>query len=107
VFQLARERKADYVLVQGYADTSLLSYYGPDRPAVAQADEPERWTFRPPIAKAGVGLAFGRSNFDEGLRRRFASVMRVDQIQRDVFGEKLEAYSIFIVEQPLGGDNLN
>ncbi len=100
VFDLARERKATYLLAQSYAGTALLSYYGFGRPEVAEAGAPERWTFRPPIDQSGPGLAFGHPDFEAQLRRRFAKVTALTDVRRRVFGLDVEDFRVFWVEAP-------
>ncbi len=91
VFDVARAQKSRFVLAEGYAATSLLSFYGPGAPEVAEVGEPERWTFRPPVDAVGQGLAFGRPRFGEVLGRRFASVTPLRTLRRRVGGVELGA----------------
>ena len=97
VFSVAEARGAGFVLAEGYAATSLLSFYGPTAPPVAQAGEPERWTFRPPVALDGEGLAFGPPGFAEALARRYLEVKPVQTLRRRVGGVELEPYVLFSV----------
>jgi 4-amino-4-deoxy-L-arabinose transferase-like glycosyltransferase len=101
VFDLARERKAAYVVAQGYAQTALLAFYGPGAPDVAEMAEPERWTFRPSFADAGLGLAFGHGDFEAELRRRYAKVTAIGDLPRYVFGADVDVFKAFVVESPI------
>ena len=98
VLSVAREQGAGYVLAHGYAATSLLTFYGPPTPEVVEAEEPERWTFRPPVATDGVGLAFGPAAFEEELARRYAHVEAIETLRRRVGDVELESYTLFRVE---------
>jgi 4-amino-4-deoxy-L-arabinose transferase-like glycosyltransferase len=97
VFGVAEARHAGFVLAEGYAATSLLSFYGPPSPPVAQVGEPERWTFRPPLALAGEGLAFGGPGFGEALGRLYPHVKPLQILRRRVGGVELEPYVLFSV----------
>ena len=97
VFAVAKTRHAGFVLAQGYAATSLLSFYGPPSPPVAQAGEPERWTFRPPLALGGEGLAFGAPGFAVALGRLYPDVKPLQILRRRVGGVELEPYVLFSV----------
>jgi hypothetical protein len=98
VFALARAHDARFVLAQGYAATSLLSFYGPPSPAVIEAGEPERWTFRPPVDTSGDGLAFGPPSFADELARRYAHVTPLETLRRRVGEIALEPYVLFLVD---------
>jgi 4-amino-4-deoxy-L-arabinose transferase-like glycosyltransferase len=97
---LADERHAGFVLAEGYAATSLLSFYGGRTQPVVQAGEPERWTFRPPVAHAGEGLAFGSPSFAATLGRLYARVRPLQTLHRRAGGLELEPYVLFSVEGP-------
>ncbi len=94
VFAVKKARDADFVLAKGYAATSLLSFYGGE---TTEAGEPERWTFRPPVAATGEGLAFGPPDFADDLKRRFASVTPLETFSRRVGETELETYRLFWV----------
>ena len=98
VFAVAAERKARFVLAEGYAATSLLSFYGPGSPEVAELGEPERWTFRPQVAVAGEGLAFGRPDMAQALDRAHLRATPLATLRRRVGGVELESYTLFAVE---------
>jgi 4-amino-4-deoxy-L-arabinose transferase-like glycosyltransferase len=98
VFAQAKERKARFVLAEGYAATSLLSFYGPVSPEVAELGEPERWTFRPQVDLVGEGLAFGRPDMAEALDRAHFRATPVATLRRRVCGVELESYTLFAVE---------
>jgi hypothetical protein len=93
----ARANGARYVLAEGYAATSLLSFYGPGSPPVAELGEPERWTFRPPVDVSGEGLAFGRQNMAEALARAHLRATPLATLRRRVGGVELESYTLFAV----------
>ncbi len=99
-FAVAQAQGADYLLAHGYAATSLLTFYGPLSPQVVEAEEPERWTFRPPVSTDGVGLAFGPASFEEELARRFGHVEAIETLRRRVGDVELESYTLFRVEAP-------
>jgi 4-amino-4-deoxy-L-arabinose transferase-like glycosyltransferase len=97
VFELAREKEVSYILTQGYAQTALLTFYGLGATEVFEIGEPERWAFRPSGNKGTSGLAFGNGDFEADLRRRFAHVTRVGDLQRQVFGAELDVLKVFVV----------
>jgi 4-amino-4-deoxy-L-arabinose transferase-like glycosyltransferase len=102
-FSVAHAQGAGYLLAHGYAATSLLTYYGPPSSEVVEAEEPERWTFRPPVATDGVGLALGPAAFEEELARRYAHVEVIETVRRRVGESELESYTLFRVEAPRAG----
>ena len=85
------------MLAEGYAATSLLTFYGPPSPPVAEFGEPERWTFRPPVALVGEGLAFGPPGFGEALSRLYPDVKPLQTLRRRVGDVELEPYVLFSV----------
>jgi len=97
---VARAQGARYLLAHGYAATSLLTFYGPQAPEVVEAEEPERWTFRPSVVTDGVGLAFGPAEFEEELAQRYAHVEAIETLRRRVGDAELESYTLFRVEAP-------
>lgn len=98
VFDVAEQRKAGFVLAQGYAATSLLSFYGANGAPVVEDGEPERWGFRPPVDVSGTGLAFGRPDFADMLTRRYAHVTPLTTLRRRAGGVELEDYGLFVVD---------
>ena len=90
-------RHPRYVLTQGYAATSLLSFYGPPAAKIAEFGEPERWTFKPPVATGGEGLAFGRPDMAQALARTYAHVTPLASLRRRVGAIELEAYTLFAI----------
>jgi 4-amino-4-deoxy-L-arabinose transferase-like glycosyltransferase len=95
---VARDRKAEFIMAQGYAQTSLLQYYsGHD---VFEIGEPERWTFRPRFESSGVGVAFGRREFEPELRRLFANVTPLSELRRTRFGIEVDDFFVFEVQSP-------
>ncbi len=97
VFSAAKARGDGFVVAQGYAATSLLSFYGPPAPQVVQAGEPERWAFRPPVVLKGEGLAFGSPDFADALRPLYPRVKPLQILRRRVSGVELEPYVLFSV----------
>jgi hypothetical protein len=97
VFSQGRARGARYVLAEGYAATSLLAFYGPTSPPVAELGEPERWTFRPAVDLSGEGLAFGRADMAEALARAHLHATPLTILRRRVGGVELEAYTLYAV----------
>jgi 4-amino-4-deoxy-L-arabinose transferase-like glycosyltransferase len=95
VADVAEARHAGFVLAEGYAATSLLTFYGPPSPPVAQAGDPQRWTFRPPVTLTGEGLAFGPPNFGEALAPTYPDVKPLQTLRRRVGGVELEPYVLF------------
>ena len=87
-----------FVLAEGYAATSLLSFYLPPTLLAVEAGEPERWTFRPPVDLKPPGLAFGRPDFAQDLARRYARVTKLATLSRRVGGVEQESYAVFAVE---------
>jgi 4-amino-4-deoxy-L-arabinose transferase-like glycosyltransferase len=86
-----------FILAEGYAATSLLSYYGPGAPPVAELGEPERWSFRPPVDLSGPGLAFGRPGMAEALARAHLRATPLATLRRRVGGVELETYTLFAI----------
>ena len=103
-FALARARDAGFLIAQGYAATSLLSFYGSPSPDVVEAGEPERWTFRPPVKVSGEGLAFGSPSFADELARRYDHVAPLATLRRRVGGVERERYVLFSISGPRKGD---
>ncbi len=100
----ARAHDARFVLAQGYAATSLLSFYGPPSPEVAEAGEPQRWTFRPAIDVSGDGLGFGPPSFADELARRYDRVTPLTTLRRRVGSVELEPYVLFSIAGAKKGD---
>ena len=83
----ARADGAPYVLTQGYALTSLMSYYGDPGIAVVQPEQRMRWIFEPspPETLFGApGLALGEPGrrFDLILGMRFRKVEAAGLLER-------------------------
>ena len=83
----ARADNAAYVLTQGYALTSLMSYYGDPAIAIVQPEQRMRWIFEPAPPEtlfAAPGLALGEPGrrFDLILRMRFRNVEPAGLIER-------------------------
>jgi hypothetical protein len=103
----AQAVKAPYVLTQGYALTSLMSYYGDPAIAVVQPEQRIRWIFEPAPPEslfAGPGLALGEAGrlFDLILKMRFRSVEPLGVIERGRAGAPLQTYELYRVADPYG-----
>jgi hypothetical protein len=101
----ARDEKAAYVLTQGYALTSLMTYYGDPAIPVVQPEQRMRWIFeaQPPESLfTAPGLALGESgrHFDLILKMRFRAVEPAGLLQRRQAGGTLEAYELYRVADP-------
>jgi hypothetical protein len=102
----AHADNAAYVLTQGYALTSLMTYYGDPAIAVVQPDQRMRWIFepQPPLESlfAAPGLALGEPSrrFDLILKMRFRKVEPAGLLQRRQAGGTLEAYELYRVDDP-------
>jgi 4-amino-4-deoxy-L-arabinose transferase-like glycosyltransferase len=101
----ARAEKAPYVLTQGYALTSLMTYYGNPAIPVVQPEQRMRWIFEPEPPEtlfAAPGLALGEPgrHFDLILKMRFREVDPAGLLQRRQAGGTLEAYEIYRVSDP-------
>jgi 4-amino-4-deoxy-L-arabinose transferase-like glycosyltransferase len=101
----ARADKAAYVLTQGYALTSLMSYYGDPAVAIVQPEQRMRWIFEaapPETLFAAPGLALGEPGrrFDLILGMRFHKVVPAGLIERRGAGGAVEAYELYRVADP-------
>ena len=101
----AHADNAPYVLIQGYALTSLMTYYGDPAIAVVQPQQRMRWIFEPQPAEAlfaAPGLALGEPGrrFDLSLKMRFRDVEAAGLLQRRQAGGTLETYELFRVADP-------
>jgi len=98
---------APYVLTQGYALTSLMTYYGDPSVAVVQPEQRIRWIFAPAPAEslfASPGLALGESGkrFDLILKMRFRAVELAGTLTRARGGRAVETYELYRVADPYG-----
>jgi MFS family permease len=101
----ARAEGAPYVLTQGYALTSLMTYYGDPAIPIVQPEQRMRWIFEPQPAEtqfAAPGLALGEPGrrFDLILKMRFHEVEPAGLLQRRQPGGGLEAYELYRVADP-------
>jgi 4-amino-4-deoxy-L-arabinose transferase-like glycosyltransferase len=101
----AHADKAAYVLTQGYALTSLTTYYGDPSVAVVQPEQRMRWIFEPQppetrLAAAGLALGEPGGHFDLILKMRFREVEPAGLLQRRQAGGTLEAYELYRVADP-------
>ena len=103
----ARAENAAFVLTQGYALTSLMTYYGDPAIAVVQPEQRMRWIFEPQPPEtlfAAPGLALGEAGrrFDLILKMRFRKVEPAGLIERRRGGGTVEAYELYRVADPIG-----
>ncbi len=101
----AHADNAPYVLTQGYALTSLMTYYGDPAIAIVQPQQRMRWIFEPQPPEtlfAAPGLALGEPGrrFDLSLKMRFRDVEPAGLLQRRQAGGTLEAYELYRVADP-------
>jgi 4-amino-4-deoxy-L-arabinose transferase-like glycosyltransferase len=103
----ARAENAAYVLTQGYALTSLMTYYGDPAIPVVQPEQRMRWIFEPQPPEtlfAAPGLALGERGrrFDLILKMRFRTVEPAGLMERRGGGGTVEAYELYRVADPIG-----
>ena len=101
----ARAEPAAFVLTQGYALTSLITYYGDPSIPVVQPQQRIRWVFEPapPESLFGApGLALGEPNrrFDLILKMRFRTVEPEGALVRRRAGAPIESYELYRVADP-------
>ncbi len=101
----ARAEKAPYILAQGYALTSLMTYYGDPAIPVVQPEQRMRWIFEPEPSEslfAAPGLALGEPgrHFDLFMKMRFRKVEPLSRLERRQAGGALEAYELYRVSDP-------
>ncbi len=101
----ARAEPAAFVLTQGYALTSLITYYGDPSIPVVQPQQRIRWVFEPapPESLFGApGLALGEPNrrFDLILKMRFRTVEPEGTLVRRRAGAPIESYELYRVADP-------
>jgi 4-amino-4-deoxy-L-arabinose transferase-like glycosyltransferase len=101
----ARAENAPYVLTQGYALSSLMTYYGDPAIPVVQPEQRMRWIFEPEPPEslfAASGLAIGEPgrHFDLILGMRYRKVEPAGLLQRRQPGGALEAYELYRVADP-------
>ena len=101
----AHADNAPYVLIQDYALTSLMTYYGDPAIAVVQPQQRMRWIFEPQPPEtlfAAPGLALGEPGrrFDLSLKMRFRDVEPAGLLQRREAGGTLEVYELYRVAEP-------
>lgn len=101
----ARAQGAPYLLTQGYALTSLMTYYGDPAIPIVQPEQRARWIFEPHPAEtefAAPGLALGEPgrHFDLFMKMRFHDVEPAGLLQRRLPGGAVEAYELYRVADP-------
>jgi hypothetical protein len=101
----ARAGDASYVLTQGYALTSLMTYYRDPAIPVVQPEQRMRWIFEPAPPESlfmAPGLALGEPGrrFDLILTMRFRDVEPAGLLQRKGAGGAVEDYELYRVADP-------
>ncbi len=101
----ARAHDAPYVLTEGYALTSLMTYYGDSAIAVVQPEQRMRWIFEPQPPEtlfSAPGLALGEHGLRFGLilKTRFRKVEPAGLLQRRQAGGTVETYDLYRVADP-------
>jgi 4-amino-4-deoxy-L-arabinose transferase-like glycosyltransferase len=101
----ARAENAAYVLTQGYALTSLMTYYGDPAIAIVQPEQRIRWIFEPAPPEAmfaAPGLALGEAGrrFDLILKMRYRTVEPAGVLERRRAGDHLATYELYRVADP-------
>jgi Dolichyl-phosphate-mannose-protein mannosyltransferase len=101
----ARAEGAPYVLTQGYALTSLMTYYGDPAIPIVQPEQRMRWIFEPQpseteFARPGLALGEPGRHFDLFMKMRYRKVEPAGLLQRRQPGGALEAYELYRVSDP-------
>jgi 4-amino-4-deoxy-L-arabinose transferase-like glycosyltransferase len=101
----AKANGAPFVLTQGYALASLMTYYGEPGIAVVQPEQRIRWIFEPApsetlFARPGLALAEAGRRFDLILKMRFRSVEPAGVLTRRRAGAPIETYELYRVADP-------
>ncbi len=101
----ARAAGAPYLLTQGYALASLMTYYGDPTITVVQPEQRIRWIFAPSppetlFAAPGLALAEAGRRFDLVLKMRYRDVEPAGTIERRRAGRPVQSYELFRVADP-------
>jgi len=101
----AKSDDAAFILTQGYALTSLMTFYGDPSIAIVQPEQRIRWIFEPSPPEslfAAPGLALGEPGrrFDLILKMRFRSVEPAGLVERRRAGAVVETYELYRVSDP-------
>ena len=101
----ARADGAPYLLTQGYALASLMTYYGDPTITVVQPEQRIRWIFEPSppetlFAAPGLAIAEAGRRFDLVLKMRYGSVEPAGTIERRRAGRAVQRYELFRVADP-------
>ena len=101
----ARAAGAPYLLTQGYALASLMTYYGDAAITVVQPEQRIRWIFAPSppgslFAAPGLAIAEAGRRFDLVLKMRYALVEPAGTIERRRAGRPVQSYELFRVASP-------
>jgi 4-amino-4-deoxy-L-arabinose transferase-like glycosyltransferase len=102
----AKADRAAFILTQGYALTSLMTYYGDPSIPVIQPDQRMRWIFAPEppeplFAERGLALGEPGRNFDFDLKRRFRVVESAGALLRRRAGGVIASYELYRVADPI------
>jgi 4-amino-4-deoxy-L-arabinose transferase-like glycosyltransferase len=101
----ARADNAAYIVTQGYALTSLMTYYGDRAIAVVQPEQRIRWIFEPSppetlFSRPGLALGEAGRRFDLILGMRFRKVEAAGVVERRGGGGTVETYELYRVADP-------
>ena len=101
----AHAGKAQYVLTQGYALTSLMTAYGDPEIPVVQPDQRIRWIFAPQppealFAEPGLAISEAGRRFDLILKMRFRSVEPAGLLKRRRGAYDAETYELYRIADP-------
>lgn len=101
----ARAEGAGYLITQGYALKSLMTYYGDPSIPVVQPDQRIRWIFMPSppetlFSAPGLAIAEAGRRFDLVLGMRFGEVKPAGTIERRRAGRPIETYELYRVGAP-------
>ena len=102
----ARSEGAGFILADGYASTSLLTFYGDGAIPVLQAQDRERWQFLPPPDMQLFdlpGLAFSDigNDFESELARHFRHVEPLGRLARKWRGDDVAEFQLFRVSDAI------
>jgi Dolichyl-phosphate-mannose-protein mannosyltransferase len=103
----ARDAGAAYVVTQGYALTSLMTYYGDPAIPIVQPEQRMRWIFAPQppeslFTRPGLALGEEGRRFDLTLKMRFREVEPAGVIERRRAGGAIQTYELYRVADPIG-----
>jgi 4-amino-4-deoxy-L-arabinose transferase-like glycosyltransferase len=102
----ARSEGAGFILVDGYASTSLLTVYGDGAVPVLQAQDRERWQFLPApdmqvFDRPGLAFTGGNREFESELARHFRHVEPLGRLARKWQGDDVGEFQLFRVSDAI------